>query len=133
MLISIMLLYPEVTGMEGFPECRACNDGVLVPFYSPEGHVVYFCNNCRARFSAYYEEPMIDGVPVFSEIASYFMGSETGMEEPLRGGMLMEKFRSVLDEMPPGAETGETGVCPICSGPLGPDGRCLNLCFLPEI
>ncbi len=126
-------LHPLVREMEGYAECKACCEGVLIPFYGPEGHVVYFCNNCRARFSAYYEEPMMDGFPVFLDTAYYSTEEDHRTQEPFTSGKLMDAFRDALAENPPVPLPLEGGCCPFCSGPLNPGGECLDLCYLPNV
>jgi hypothetical protein len=119
--------------MEGYPECRACNEGILVPFYGPEGHVVYFCNFCRSRFSAYYEDPTYDGVPVFTSLAYYITEGDLKDEKSLTSGELMDEFKRILNSIPPEPLPLEDGGCPYCAGPIGPDGKCSDLCYLPNV
>ena len=118
--------------MECHAGCKVCNEGVLLPFYSPEGHVVYFCNNCRSRFSAYYEEPNFEGIPIFTELAFYVTEMDV-VGETLTTGKLMDRFKSILEEFPPNPLPLEDGGCPYCAGPLGPDGKCQDMCYLPEV
>ncbi len=119
--------------MEGFADCKACNEGVLVPFYSPEGQVVYFCNNCRSRFSAYYEDPQIDGIPVFTSLAYYITEGDLANDTTFTTGALMEEFKKVLEDIPPEPLELEEGGCPFCTGSLGPNGKCSDLCYLPKV
>ena len=118
--------------MEGYAECKACCDGVLLPFYSPEGQVVYFCNSCRTRFSAYYEEPMMDGYPVFLDSAYYSDQEDHEKMRPFTPGKLMDEYKKILGENPPQPLVLEEGTCPHCAGPLGPEGTCLSMCYLPR-
>lgn len=117
--------------MEGCADCKVCNDGVLLPFYSPDGLVVYFCNNCRSRFSAYYEEPMMDGAPVFTSIAYYIREEDLDEDDTLTKGEMLDEFKRILEENPP--EPVNDGVCVNCSGPLNINGECVDLCYLPDV
>jgi hypothetical protein len=118
--------------MDSNAECKVCNNGVLLPFYSPEGHVVYFCNNCRSRFSAYAEEPHLDGIPVFTDLAYYITETDV-VGESLTAGKMMDEFKMILEENPPKPLPLEDGGCPYCAGPLDPEGKCQDLCYLPEV
>jgi hypothetical protein len=60
----------------GYPMCKKCNDGNLVPFYSPDGRNVYFCTNCKTRFTAYVDEPEIDKKQIFLDSAQYISSDE---------------------------------------------------------
>lgn len=88
--------------MGDLAECKACGSGVLLPFTSPQGYMVYFCNSCRRRFSGYAFEPTADGIQVFSEYAVYMDEPVSCEIPPLPESELMEKYRELLDSNPPG-------------------------------
>ncbi|MCU0798988.1 MAG: hypothetical protein MUC62_04895 [Candidatus Thermoplasmatota archaeon] len=116
--------------MEGYADCKICKGGSLLPFTSPDGYMVYFCNNCGTRFSGYYDEPLSEGVPVFSERAFYT--SEQRLEEgfPIQPGRMMDAFRKLLDDNPPKPQT--TKQCGTCGCFYGDGGIVIDLCSLPE-
>ena len=58
------------------PACKKCNEGNLVPFYSPDGRNVYFCTNCGIRFTGYINEPTINDEPIFLKMAIYDTSQE---------------------------------------------------------
>jgi hypothetical protein len=107
-------------------DCKACNEGVLMPFHTPDGYVIYFCNNCRSRFSGYAIEPSFEGSPVFSESARY---TEPFLEEELAGPKVKEMYRTLLEEFPPEADNGND--CPYCGSELSEGSRYCCDCWLP--
>jgi hypothetical protein len=64
-----------------YPECKKCNEGALVPFHAPDGKNVYYCTNCGIRFSAYIDEPVIDGKQIFLMTARYITDEIVQEEE----------------------------------------------------
>jgi hypothetical protein len=71
------MLVPPV----GYPVCKKCNDGNLVPFYSSDGRNVYFCTNCKTRFSAYVDEPKINKKQIFLDSAQYISSDDLEIAE----------------------------------------------------
>jgi len=57
--------------MTEHPLCGECGKGVLLPFTSTDGRCVYFCTECRMRFSGYTQECIKDDEPIFSQKATY--------------------------------------------------------------
>jgi hypothetical protein len=100
-------------------ECKACCAGVLLPFQSPQGFVVYFCNNCRSRFSGYASEPCSDGSPIFAFSAEYTEAYAERAGTPLPESALMEKYRNLLDANPPVEARGEDQSEPSLPGDPG--------------
>ncbi|MGA1872093.1 MAG: hypothetical protein ACMUHY_00340 [Thermoplasmatota archaeon] len=115
-----------------YAECKLCQNGVLLPFTGPEGHTVYFCTNCRARFSGYQEEPMFEGVPVFSEMATYLVRDSLDSGETFTRGKLHDDYRAILDENPPLPLDSAVPVCDFCSRDLVLTCEHLELCWLPN-
>lgn len=89
------------SNMADLAECKACGAGVLLPFQSPQGFVVYYCNNCRCRFSGYSFEPTFDGIQVFSPFAEYTEPFAGRSNPPLPESELLDKYRILLDSNPP--------------------------------
>lgn len=87
--------------MGDLAECKACGSGALLPFTSPQGYMVYFCTNCRRRFSGYAFEPIADGCQIFSEYAVYIDEPVSSDIPPLPESELLEKYRALLDSNPP--------------------------------
>jgi hypothetical protein len=80
------MLVPPV----GYPVCKKCNEGNLLPFYSSDGRNVYFCTNCKIRFTAYVDEPLIDKKQIFLETAQYISSDEI-LENNTDNGILVEE------------------------------------------
>jgi hypothetical protein len=87
--------------MGDLADCKACCNGVLLPFGSPQGFVVYFCTNCRRRFSGYTFDPAFEGKQIFSEYAVYIDEPVSAEIPPLPESELMDKYRDLLDSNPP--------------------------------
>jgi len=119
--------------MEEYAECKVCNAGALLPFFSPEGQVVYFCTNCLTRFSGYIEDPAVDGEPVFAECAYYSLERQIERVEPINPGKLMDLYRDILEDHPPKPVNGMPGSCPSCQRPIDDDGICMDLCCLQDV
>ena len=116
--------------MEDYPECKLCEMGSLLPFFSPKGEVVYFCTNCRARFSGYVEEPEMEGERVFSDFAEY-TSPEGIREKGLPGGKLIEAYRSLLDEHKPIPLERTQPVCQYCGEEITEGESICQSCWLP--
>jgi len=117
--------------MGEFAECRSCGSGSLLPFYSPDGLVVYFCNSCRARFSGYASEPCFEGAPIFLEQAEYTRQTIENDNAPLPEGELMEKYMTLLETYPPiQAAEGSDG-CPYCGEEIPDPSSVCPGCWLP--
>ena len=86
---------------EMYPICGACEKGRLLPFYGPNGTVVYFCTHCMRKFSGYTEEPVEESVE----------------ESPL----IDEYERIFLKYLPDIIEEGEV-YCPFCEIPMEKKG-----------
>ena len=82
-------------------ECKACGGGVLLPFSSPQGYMVYFCTSCRRRFMGYTFEPQFEGIQIFSEYAAYMDEPVSSEIPPLPESELLEKYKVLLDANPP--------------------------------
>ena len=116
--------------MEGYADCRICKGGVLLPFTSPEGYMVYFCTGCGARFSGYYDEPLADGAPIFSERAYYTSEERLEVGVPTQPGRVMDAFRKLLDDNPPKSQAEKQ--CSICGCFQEDGGIVIDLCALPD-
>jgi len=116
--------------LEDYAECKLCGMGYLLPFYSTRGEVVYFCTNCRARFSGYLEEPESDGVSVFAEYAEYTT-PDIIRENGLPGGKLIEEYRALLDDHQPIPMERNRNVCPYCGEYLQSGEPICSKCWLP--
>jgi hypothetical protein len=53
--------------------------------------------------------------------------------KPFTSGKLLDQFKEILNGHPPDPLPLEDGGCPYCSGPIGPNGRCMDLCYLPRV
>jgi len=83
--------------MDNYAQCMICGDGQLLPFFSREGEVVYFCTRCRTRFSGYNVEPADEGEPILLDRAVY-----TETEDDSKPDLgLYNSYRKILEEMPP--------------------------------
>lgn len=102
-------------------ECKACGSGVLLPFYSPDGFVVYYCSGCRARFSGYSQEPMYEGRALFADFADYSDPSQENNGSNLCDGEMISRYRGLLDANPPLSVSLTPGLCRYC-GTEVPEG-----------
>ena len=116
-----------------FAECKLCGNGVLLPFTGPGGHMVYFCTNCRARFSGYHEEPMFEGAPTFSEMATYSYRDSVETGESFTTGELINSYRTILEENPPIPTEGTVPECQLCSPELLLEYDHIDLCWMPVV
>lgn len=117
-----------------YAECRICGCGQLLPFSSPEGYTVYFCTNCRARFSGYQEEPFYEGAPIFSEMAYYSFRDSGDDGSTFTEGDLLRKYRDLLEENPPMiSDKDEVPVKDWCSKQILDEAGLPDACWLPEI
>ncbi|MCD6383022.1 MAG: hypothetical protein J7L88_01005 [Thermoplasmata archaeon] len=106
---------------EMYPICGACEKGRLLPFYGPNGTVVYFCTHCMRKFSGYTEEPVVDGIPVFSNMAHYSEPEER-VEESVEESPLIDEYERIfLKYLPDIIEEGEV-YCPFCEIPMEKKG-----------
>jgi len=116
-----------------YAECRLCCNGVLLPFTGPEGHMVYFCTNCRARFSGYHEEPIFEGAPIFSEMAYYTYRDSLDTGDTITRGKLLDSYREILETYPPSPSMESIPPCPLCSSDLIMEYGQFDLCWLPPV
>lgn len=116
-----------------YAECKLCMNGVLLPFTGPEGHMVYFCTSCRARFSGYQEEPIFEGVPLFSEMAIYSFRDSVDTGDTFTKGKLLESYRTILENNPPTQDEVSAPECDLCSRDLLMNCDHIDLCWLPAV
>lgn len=116
-----------------YAECKLCHNGVLLPFTGPEERIVYFCTNCRARFSGYHEEPTFDGIPIFSQMATYLVSDSLDTGETFSKGELHDSYRSIMDLNPPIQTEPSIPECEYCSRDLLLDCEFMEICWLPSL
>ena len=116
-----------------YAECKICGCGQLLPFTSPEGHTVYFCTNCRARFSGYQEEPFYEGAPIFSEMAYYSFRDSGDNGQTFTEGGILDSYRALLEEYPPQIPDKDAPTTDKCSTVLLTDPELRDACWLPEV
>jgi hypothetical protein len=116
-----------------YAECKMCLNGVLLPFTGPEGHMVYFCSSCRARFSGYQEEPIFEGAPIFAEMAYYSFRDAMDTGDTFTKGELLDSYRTILEENPPTSSESSVPDCDLCSRDLLINCENTDLCWLPSV
>ena len=116
----------QVTRLNELAGCKKCDGGVLVPFHTPDGYVIYFCNNCRARFSGYANEPLLDGSPAFMGYAVY---SEPSKEVGVPEEELKARYEELLGTFPP--ERRVEGGCLYCGSQIPEGSTYCSECWLP--
>ncbi|MEA3560137.1 MAG: hypothetical protein U9R75_12870 [Candidatus Thermoplasmatota archaeon] len=114
-------------------ECNICGCGQLLPFTSPNGYTVYFCTNCRARFSGYQEEPFYEGSPIFSEMAYYSFRDPGDNGQTFTEGGILDQYRALLEEYPPQLSVENMPITEKCSEVLLSDLGLPDASWLPEI
>jgi hypothetical protein len=95
--------------------------------------MVYFCSSCRARFSGYQEEPMFEGIPIFSEMAYYSFRDAMESGDTFTRGELLDSYRTILEENPPVPNEASIPDCDLCSRDLLMNCDHVDLCWLPSV
>jgi len=74
-----------------FPMCKKCDDGNLVPFFASDGRNVYFCTNCRIKFTGYIDEPKLENQQIFLKKALYLSSDDDSNFEKIEGARLIQE------------------------------------------